>query len=194
MSKAIVVPGRSKAEIENSAISILSEFQDSAIKKPEPVDIEYLFEIVVPERYGIDTGYCDLSKLGNGVLGYTNAQSKMSYVDKSLSDSDDKITRRLFRSTVAHEIKHCVKHVQILNLFKSICKDKDDEGLYRREKSQIKPYEDPEWQAWYFAGALLMPNHHILNLTKGGYSIEEMAGIFDVNPAFMRSRIKRLGL
>jgi Zn-dependent peptidase ImmA (M78 family) len=194
MSKAIVVPGRSKVEIDQTAMSILSKFQISAIKKPEPVDIEYLFEIIIPEHYGIVTGYCDLSKLGNDVLGYTNAQSKMSYVDKSLSDSDDKITRRLFRSTIAHEIKHCVKHVQILNLFKSICKDKDDEGLYRREKSKIKPYEDPEWQAWFFAGALLMPNHHVLTLNKRGCSTEEMADIFDVNPAFMRSRIKRLGL
>ncbi len=193
MAKAIAVPGRSKVEIDRSAALFLSEFQPAAIKKPGPVDVESLFEIVMQEKYGIETGYTDLSHLGPGVLGYTDAASKTSYVDKSLSDADDLPAKRLFRSTVAHEIKHCIKHVQILNLFRSICKDKDDDGLYRREKSDIKPYEDPEWQAWVFAGALLMPQRHILDLHRRGSSIEEMAGIFDVNPAFVRSRLKRLG-
>jgi hypothetical protein len=194
MSKAIVVPGRSKAEIEDSAISLILNFQNSAIKEPEPIDIELLYEIIIPEQYGIDTEYCDLSTLGYGILGYTNAQLRKSYIDKSLSDSEDKHIRRMFRSTIAHEIKHCIKHVQILNLFKSMCIENDYESLYRREKSEIKPYEDPEWQAWYFAGALLMPSHHVYKLIRGGYSIEEMADIFDVNPSFMRSRVKRLNL
>jgi len=194
MSKAIVVPGRSKTDIEQSAIRMLSQFLPSAIKQPETVNIEYLFEIVIPEHYKIKTEYCDLSGLGYNVLGYTNAQLKKSFIDKSLSDYEDHSTRRLFRSTVAHEIKHCVKHVQILNYFKSICTDKDDDNLYRREKSTIKPYEDPEWQAWFFAGALLMPSHHILTLHKRGCSVGEMADIFDVNPAFVSSRIRRLGL
>ncbi|MFA6348677.1 MAG: ImmA/IrrE family metallo-endopeptidase [Candidatus Paceibacterota bacterium] len=192
MAKAIVVPGKSKIEIDNSAVSFLSEFQPTAIKEPGAIDVADLFEIVIPERYRIKTGYTDLSPLGPGVLGYTDAALKISFVDSSLSDAEDTPTRRLYRSTVAHEMKHCIKHVQILNIFRSICKDKDDVSLYRREKRNIKPYEDPEWQAWIFAGALLMPRHHILGLYNGGYSIEEMANIFDVNPAFVRSRLRKL--
>lgn len=189
MAKAIVVPGTSKNEIEISAGLLLKNFQPSALQKPEAVDVESFYEIIVPNKYGITTGY---GNLGPGILGYTDASLKVSFVDSSLSDGEDTPTRRLYRSTVAHEIKHCITHVQVLNLFRSICKNEADEALYRREKKNIKAYEDPEWQAWFFAGAFLMPRHHILKLFERGCSIQELAEIFDVNPAFVRWRLRKL--
>ena len=191
MAKEIVVPGTSKKKIEEHAVSLLREFQPSTIKEPEPINVEFLYEVIVPRRYGISTGYS--SELAPGILGITDASLKVSYVNSSLSDWEDAPTRRLFRSTVAHEIKHCISHVQALNLFKSICKGDADEVLYRREKKDIKAYEDPEWQAYFFAGALLMPRYHILRLHEGGCLIPDIADIFDVNPAFVRWRLRKLG-
>jgi len=36
-----------------------------------------IYEIYIPDRYSIKTGYTDLSSLGSGVLGYTDAAKKI---------------------------------------------------------------------------------------------------------------------
>jgi hypothetical protein len=51
---------------------------------------------------------------------------------------------------------------------------------------------DPEWQAWEFARALLMPKHLIVEYCNQELSLNEMAKHFDLNPAFVEVRLKTL--
>ena len=113
--KVPIVPGLSRKEIEAKAVSLLKEFQPEALRGECPVDIERFFELFAPEYCGVETGYTDLSFLGYGVLGYTDASKKISYVDKTLIDSNDIPTERRCRATVGHETGHCIYHVSLLS-------------------------------------------------------------------------------
>ena len=190
--KVPVVPGLSRNEIEVRAVSLLRELQPEALKGECPVDIEDIYEFYIPEHCGIETGYTDLSFLGSGILGYTDASKKISFVDKTLIDSEYSPTRRRCRATVAHESGHCLYHVPVLNFFKSLSFKNDSDLLYRAKRTEIKAYEDPEWQGWEFARACLMPRHLILQYCEKDYSIRDMADQFDVNPSFIEVRMKTL--
>jgi len=187
-----LVPGLSRKKIEIKAVSLIRKLQPEALKGECPVDIEAIFDIDTPSLYGIETGYTDLSVLGSEVLGYTDASKKLSYVDRTLIDSKNAPTIRRCRSTIAHEVGHCFLHVPILNLFRSLLFKNNSEGLYRAKRTEIKAYQDPEWQAWEFARAILMPRHLICNYHERNYSIRDMAESFDLNPAFVEVRLKTL--
>lgn len=188
-----IVNPLSKNQIELMATSILSEVQPEVLKGNCSVDIEYIYDVYIPEKFHIKTGYTDLGEIGPNVLGYTDASTKESYVEKSLYESNEQGVIRRCRSTIAHEGFHCIEHVSVLNFFKSISR-KEDDVLFRTDRRNIPAYIDPEWQAWIFAGALLMPTNLVRKHYERGASIRNLAEIFDVNPAFVRVRLSKLGL
>lgn len=190
--KVTAVPPLSRDTIGTLANSLLGDYHPDGLKGKEPIDVEKIYEFHIPRRYGIVTGYADLTPIGSGILGYTDAATKTSFVDSSLSDAQDRPTIRRFRSTIGHEISHCVQHVPVLRLFKSICMSGDGIELYRVDRAKIKRYRDPEWQAWEFARAILMPKHLVLRYVEKGYSVGTMADLFDVNPRFMEVRLDTL--
>lgn len=190
-NKVPVVPPKSKEHIEQEVRLFLARTQPDALSSSLPVDVETIFEIDLPQCLpGLRTGYTDLLHIGANVMGFTDAGRKISLVDKTLYESDTPVAQRRFRATVAHEVAHCVLHLPILN-FQSTTSLKYCE-LYRADRNSIKPYVDPEWQAWKFAGALLMPKERILELFSQGWNEHQLAEHFDVNPAFVRARIGSL--
>ncbi len=193
MKKVTVVPGLRRRDIEKMVIDVLKEIQPRALEGKEPVDIEYFYECIIPEQHEVRTGYTDLSNLGAGIIGYTDSVNRISIVDKTLSDATHKPGLRRFRTTVAHESFHCIHHVPILSYFRAVSKEETN-ILYRVEKSQIKTYQDPEWQAWEFARSCLMPRHLVVKGYERGFSDKDFAEMFDVNPAFVRTRLKTLKL
>jgi len=188
-SKVIPVSPCSKNDLDDIATRILYNYQKEVLINIEPVNIEDLFEIDIPEITGVLTGY---DSLNPGILGVTNAATMTSYVDVELAEATDSVNKRRYRATVAHESAHCIKHVKQLKEFASIL-GKDEMSHYRTEKSNIPSYKDPEWQAWYLGGALLMPK---ANITKAyeKYGELELPNIFDVNISFVRIRLDKLGL
>lgn len=188
--KQIVVNGMSRNEIEYYANQFLKGIHPDAYYGNEPADVETIFDVYLPLRCGIQTGYTDLSKIGKDVLGFTDAKNKRCFIDKSLIDSDDPVTMKRCRATIGHEIGHCLYHVPILRDYLSFSVRGVQDGFCRREKSEIKPYEDPEWQAWEFAGALLMPKSLVIESIRAGLTRKEIAEKFDVNPAFLDVRLK----
>lgn len=190
--KLPVVPGKSRSQIEYLSTMLLKHIQPDAFAGKEPIDIDSVYEFYLEDKYGIKTYYTDLSKLGTGILGYTDASSKKSFIDSSLSNSDNSVTIRRFRSTVGHEIGHCILHVNILNDFRSTCSKSEHGLLYRAEPSQIKPYMNPEWQAWEYAQSYLMPEHLVRKYTNQGVNFSKMVDLFDVNPKFLEVRLRKL--
>ena len=190
--KVPVVPPLSKAKIEAFATALLNEVQPEVFEGKLPVDVDAIYEFYIPERFGIETGYTDLSPLGPNVLGYTDASNKKSFVDKNLVDHSDITALRRGRATIGHESGHCLFHVNILHFFESVLAD-DGLTLRRADRSKLKPYVDPEWQGWEFARAYLMPRALVVQCINAGHFVNDMADLFDVNPAFMEVRIKKLG-
>lgn len=74
------------------------------------------------------------------------------------------------RFTLAHELGHCMLHAAQLH---KLNLNPGRVVLYRRV--DLKPYNDPEWQANAFAGALLMPTAAMVHIvTEGGRCPEAM--------------------
>ncbi|MCF6156162.1 MAG: ImmA/IrrE family metallo-endopeptidase [Candidatus Brocadia sp.] len=98
------------------------------------------------------------------------------------------------RSTMAHEIGHAILHVSDYKRAKAILKSihNKDHILRMYYEKELKPYMNPEWQAWRFAGALLMPAPAIKEATMEGNGIYNMSQRFGVNSAFVKSRLKTL--
>jgi Zn-dependent peptidase ImmA (M78 family) len=188
--KSIVVQGMSRSKIEQDATSLLKRIQPKAYYEDEATDVEYIFEFYLGDEYGIKTGYTDLSSLPGDVMGYTDAAKKICLIDKTLIDSEFPVTIRRCRSTIGHEVGHCILHVPAIRDYISCLSRNQADAFHRKEKSQIKAYEDPEWQAWEYAGALLMPRNRVLKYAEAGLTTKQMADRFDVNGAFMNYRLK----
>lgn len=95
---------------------------------------------------------------------------------------------------MAHEIGHAILHVSDYKRAKAILKSihNKDHILRMYYEKELKPYMNPEWQAWRFAGALLMPAPAIKEATMEGNGIYNMSQRFGVNSAFVKSRLKTL--
>lgn len=79
---------------------------------------------------------------------------------------------------VAHELGHCVLHTdQLVRLARM---PTSEQAAFHRGKVQHAAYEDTEWQANAFAGALLMPASGLLVLERerGGLCIADLSERF----------------
>lgn len=103
-----------------------------------------------------------------------------------LINSRDTLQRRRF--TWAHELGHIAERTTF---------DKDqaysftDEGI-ALDKKRGDSYDLHEFYADEFAGSLLMPEDEFIEKCNQGYSIGQLATIFDVSRAAVEQRIKRL--
>lgn len=91
------------------------------------------------------------------------------------------------RSTLAHEIGHAVLHADEVRKGRH----RPDEFAMRRAlRSEIRTFEDSEWQAHMFAGALLIPRPvlRLANLT----DVPALALQFEVSEAFVESHLRRV--
>lgn len=191
----IPVKGLSWEAIELDAELFLSECEPQALLAPVEVNVERIFEFKLQDfmksHFGLsfEVGYFDLSEFGHGVQGHTNAEAKCCYIDSTLSDSaDNSSTHRFFRSTIGHEIYHCIKHVPQVRGFSSTLKN--ERGSLYRKKSSIPVYQNPDIQADTFSGALLMPRKTLLPLLADGAQIPDLVNVYNVNPAFVNSRLR----
>ena len=187
----IIAPPCSREDIERDVKRLHQRVAPDVLAGQAFADVEWLFEVFIPIRLGIETDYVDLSYLGDGVLGFTDIQQRKSFVDSRLIDSEHIPTVRRCRATIAHEAGHCFMHAPILSSLNSHKTDFTI-GFMRKTNGTIKAYENPEWQAWEWAMAYLMPKAQLIACHEKGYSINDMARRFDVNPSFVEVRMKRL--
>ncbi len=192
--KVVIASPRSGAQIDLEMQSIVREFQPEALLRPMVFDIEGFFEFQLEEITGVTSAYRELPL---GVDGYTDSDTMESVVSTELVDTDDIVTRRRGRSTIAHESVHAIIHVPEFRAKKarlrSLHEAKNDNlRLFRQE--HIERFRNPEWQAWRGAKGLLMPIASAYQAAQKGYRLVELAEIYDVNPAFVKSRFKELGL
>lgn len=176
-------------QIENYANQIVNGYQPAALHTPQPFDIERFYEIELEILTGVRGEYRECPP---GIYGYTDINEMVSVVAVRLFD--DPFQLPFQRSTTAHEACHAVLHARQFRRRKQWLKfvqNNQNLKLFRRER--IEPFRDPEWQAWRMAKALLIPRPSLYTaLRAGNRSVGELADLYQVNPAFVRSRLRDL--
>ena len=190
MPKLVPARPRSGPEIDRKAQSVLGHSQPEAITKPQIVNVEDIFEFLLPAR-GIESDYQPLEK--RGIQGYTDSENMVCVVSSELAD--DPNATAYFRSTMAHEIGHAILHIPEFRWRrqKIISEQAKNDGiLHRLPDDEIPIYMNPEWQAHRFAGGLLMPEAAVRKALSIYRSQEALSTIFGVTSAFVRARLKGL--
>ncbi|HET9949159.1 MAG TPA: ImmA/IrrE family metallo-endopeptidase [Longimicrobiales bacterium] len=91
------------------------------------------------------------------------------------------------RSTLAHEIGHAVLHAEDVRMGRH---RPDILALRRAPRSKLKPYQDSEWQAHVFAGALLLPRPVLRGIALA--DTNALADRFEVSESFVQSHLRRI--
>lgn len=108
---------------------------------------------------------------------------------------EDEGKRRKLRATQAHEIGHYYLHAEDMRIGSATqARFLNDErsSLVRYRPEDIKAYENPEWQAWRFASALLMPEACFRRAVELRWTRRIITRVFDVNPSFVDVRLREL--
>lgn len=131
----------------------------------------------------------DYRVLSSSIYGYTDVERKEAVISSVLMDNQNGI--RFARSTIAHEVGHAILHVkQYADKKLGLCFSNNDESnslmLYRQK--EIPRYCNPEWQAWRFAGALMLPECIFKKMIERRICDKELSDIFHINQAFVKTR------
>lgn len=186
-----MVSPRSRQSIASQAKRLTVRFPELR-QNSSVLDVEYLFDVILPGEYGIKTEYADLSRRfpGKNVLGFTDPENKECLIDAALYEDISTSGRRRFRATVGHEAGHCLLHVRDREISSSV--SVGGRGFFRAKRKDIPAYRDPEWQAWEYGDELLMPQDQLAAQVKSGKSLFELAEFFDVNPKYVETRMRKL--
>lgn len=187
-----LVRPRSAREIDDLALGLITTFQPTALKLVSKFDMERFFDCELESLTRVEPIY---QSLGQGLEGYTDSAEMQCVIGTELIDnSASDMGRRRLRATLAHETGHCFLHVEDARQAQTKLKFLHDESaslaLHRQE--DLRAYENPEWQAWRFAGALLMPECCVRLAVDNNWSVQMMSRGFDVNPAFIKVRLAAL--
>lgn len=193
MSSLLKVRPRSGQEIEKIANDIVQKYQPEALKQLISFDVEGFFEFELENQTGLEAINLLLPE---DLDGYTDFENMQCVVSRRLVEhGENQTTKRRLRSTLAHEIGHCFLHVEDarneLNAQKIFLNDNTSSlELYKPEDIEI--YKNPEWQAWRFASAMLMPENCFRTAVLNNWTKKKIKRAFDVNPSFIEIRLKEL--
>lgn len=186
--------GLKRVTIEKFAQKVLKDFCPESLDGLLPLDIEQMFEQYVPKKFGVATGYEEMLP---GIHGYTDPNKLVSKVSSDLLDAEDVPTIRFGRSTIGHEIGHVMLHAKQFNRKNADLRFLHDNNhlkplLFRQE--ELRPFENPEWQAWEFCKSLFLPAPLMYKAVEDKLEVKEISDIVNLNPAFVQVRLRNLGL
>jgi hypothetical protein len=187
------MPPVSTAAIEIFAEEALKELQPECLQSPHSVDVRRLVDTVLPEL-GIFVSPASYDEMGQQYGATDPTGHEQGGIEILLrEDVWDNLAiggalARLPRATVAHEIGHALIHVPVVR--RRLRSPHAKHLLAREDRSQMKPFEDPEWQAWTFAGCLLMPRRTLTAMAR--ITPWDVASIYQVSESFAQSHLRRL--
>lgn len=192
----IRMPAMSRSQIEVLASMFLQEVAPSMLGTiPTRLDVATLVDDVLP-RYGIHVYPASATELrGNEGLTDPSGQPRapidiLIHEDQFEALTDPGPRGNRARCTVLHELAHALLHVPVIRRRCQL--PSQQHTLLRVSDSAIKIYENPEWQAYAFAGHIAMPRGQVLKLPT--LAPEAVARFFGVSQEFARQHLKRCGL
>lgn len=184
------VPPRSTKSIARAAEQFLKRCAPDYLDSGRPLDVAHLVDYGLQERrimvYPVSAN--DLpdseaeTRAGEG--GWLEIWMREEFYDALFEIN---VNTNRARSTLAHEIGHAVMHDADVRTGRH---RPHVLALRRTPRSQLKPFEDSEWQAHTFAGALLMPRPALGKADLG--NVPALADQFMVSEAFVHSHLKRI--
>lgn len=182
-------------QIDQLATSYIAYYQPEILKKPAPFDVHRFVDTKLEDLTGVVPVYS--RELPPEIYGLTDSSENRLEIQEALAE--DPFQEKFFRSTLAHESGHCIIHVpqlRKLNRVQVFRQGKEDgsDGVKLYRKDDIPLYCNPEWQAFRFAGALLIPEEPLRMMLADGASNIEIANTFKIYQPFLRSRMKALKL
>lgn len=190
------VSPRSTAEIELAANEMLRALFPSALAGVVPVPLEEWAErilqrhqvhVVPVDDAELPDAYADTNPFAPG--GGVEVRMRASLYD-GLSHRGP--ASHFPRATLAHELGHVALHVEQLRDRVRLRQQYPALGLTlpRADPRSLKPFQDPEWQAWTFAGALLAPRSAIMRLpSRDARTVGEA---FRISVDFASNHLRRL--
>ena len=185
------VPALSKDAIEEVARSFLTTLVPDFLLSPQPLDLINMIDSLLPE-FGIHVCPASHEEIGDRA-GATDPQGDGEIdilVSETVWDSleESPPTCYFARTTVSHEIGHAVLHVPVLRRRLLL-----EDALNRTQRANLPAYLDPEWQAWMFAGSILMPRFTLNMLAPNGrLSITQVSQVYEISVQMVRSHLKRI--
>jgi len=188
--RIIVATPRRGLDIDVSANMINQQFQPETLTHPTPFNVEDFFEFDLERLSGVKPDYRELPY---GIHGITDSDKMICVISSELMEDRSQI--KFARSTIAHEIGHVLTHVPEFRKKKAILRsihDNDHMSLRLHREEDVPIYKNPEWQAWRYAGALLMPEPVFRAAVSNGADEWELAELFQVNRPFVKARARAL--
>jgi IrrE N-terminal-like domain len=146
----------SKRLIERDATFVLMKYYPDLLCEPGIFPVLEFFDHILKDEFHLDSG---VELLSDGIEGMTWPDGRVLVSEETYEGADRGIGRPRF--TIMHECYHGIKHRQQI---KKALVDTGELVLYRRQN--IEAFRDPEWQANWFAGAILMPREMVIKLSK----------------------------
>ncbi|OGC93168.1 MAG: hypothetical protein A2W25_06005 [candidate division Zixibacteria bacterium RBG_16_53_22] len=189
--RIVIASPKSGRDLDDLALKIVKSFQPELLMELRAFDIERFFECELETITGVKIDY---RTLPTGIHGYTDSGTMESVISAELMEDE---TQLFFtRSTMSHETAHALIHVPEFRRKKAILTSvhNAEHGIALRmhRESDVRIYQNPEWQAWRFAGALLMPRPALEEAIRRGNGLRDLSRLFNVNPAFIETRLRAL--
>jgi hypothetical protein len=193
MASVLKARPRSAEEIEKIACEVIKSFQPNALNMLTSFDVEGFFEFELIKQTGVEPDTWDFP---DGVEGCTNFAEMKCFISlKLMNYGECTVTRRRLRATQAHEIGHCFLHVEDARRnrkFQQKFVNDQQSSIKMYNPDDLKAYLNPEWQAWRFASALLMPEKCFTRAVECNWTKRRIKYVFDVNPKFIEVRLREL--
>lgn len=182
----------SVAAIEELGRCVLDQLAPEMLVTPQPLNVLDLVDTRLPQ-FGIHVCPATREEIGHraGATDPSGDNEITILVAESVWDALESPppTSHYAKTTVCHELGHAILHVPVLR--RRLLRDN---VLARVQRGRLKPYEDPEWQAWTFAGAILMPSAalHLLQAQGMTLTAELVSSVFEVSIEMARNHLRRL--
>lgn len=190
--RVIMARARSGLEIDEIALRVVKLAQPDMLTRLGPFDMQRFFDNKLEALTNVTPDYRELNFNAHG---FTDMNEMECVISKAISDDASQI--RFLRSTQAHESGHCFIHVPEFKRRKESLRfihDTEHVTLRLHREDEVKIFRNPEWQAWRFAGALLMPASSVQMAMDENYSAYDMGEVFEVNIPFVWTRLRALKL
>ena len=186
----IAMPPLSLTCLELLAETVVGTFQPEALAAPQPIKVREWMDDLLP-RFGVHVMPASYEELGDHVaVTYAAGDSESEIlVSPWIYDNlHDEERPHFARATVIHELAHAILHVPMLRTWTG--SPAQSAANLRVERKRLREENDPEWQAWALAGAILMPRRTIAMLQEP--SRTAVADAFFVSEKFAAVRLERL--
>lgn len=184
--KVFVVPGLSAETIELRAKLFLQKTYPYLLDAPDAFPAQQFFERDLYKLFGFHYSVQDLP---SGISGTTDFDPDRKELILSANTYEQLLEEDgRARFTVLHEAGHIFLHKDYMSTLSTT-----RSGL-KLNRSMIPAYQDPEWQANYFAGAVMLPRHHIIKLISQGKFPQDIKRIFKTSRQAVDIRLSKLKL